>query len=221
MHAPRGGRRLAGIVAVLGWPALGLQLVLTLQLATANGKSLAGGLIVYFSFFTILTNVLAALTVTLPPALPGSRAGRFFARPDVATGVAASIAIVGITYSVLLRHTWNPQGLQRVADIALHDLMPIAFLIWWWVAVPADRLRWSAAAAWALYPLVYFGYALAHGAQSGQYAYPFIDVGAVGYGRVVLNGLGILAVFLVVGLGLIAVGRWKGRRQAEAASASR
>ena len=42
------------------------------------------------------------------------------------------IAIVGITYSLLLRHMWNPQGTQKIADVLLHDVVPV---------LPRTRIR--------------------------------------------------------------------------------
>ncbi len=202
-------RRLALVSAAIGWAALLVQLALSLRLGLANGKSLPAAVVTYFSYFTILTNILAALCLTLPIAIPASAAGRFFARSVIASGVAMSMAMVGITYSLLLRHTWNPQGIQRLVDSALHDVMPLLFLAWWWIGVKADRLPWSAAVAWAAYPAAYFGYALARGAAIGEYPYPFIDAGALGHGRVFVNGLAMLAGFLGVGLLLLALGRWK------------
>ena len=205
------GRRLAAAAAALGWFALIVQLPLTLNLALANGKSLIGGLVAYFSYFTILTNILVALTLTVPLVHPRSRAAEFFSLPSVGTGVATSIAVVGIAYSLLLRHIWDPQGMQLFADTLLHDVMPVAFLLYWWFAVPAGRLPWTEALIWTLYPLLYFVLVLLRGALSGQYPYPFIHAGEFGYHRVLLNATGILLSFLAIGLLLTAVGRWKQR----------
>ena len=210
MTGPIGiGRRLAAAAGALGWFALVVQLYLTLNHAFANGKSLIGGLVAYFGYFTILTNILAALTLTVPLVRPRSKASELFSLPSVGTGVAASIALVGIAYSLLLRHIWNPSGMQLVADVLLHDVMPVAFLLYWWLAVPAGQLRWTEVLIWMLYPLLYFCLALLRGALTSQYSYPFIHVGELGYQRVLLNATGILLSFLAIGLFLVAVGRWK------------
>src|SRR6185437_6301205 len=42
--------------------------------------------------------------------------------------------------------------------------------------------------AWLAWPLAYFVFALAHGALSGRYLYPFADVGALGIAVVARNG---------------------------------
>ena len=73
---------------------------------------------------------------------------------------------------------------------------------------PPSRLAWS------LYPLAYFGYALLRGEWIGFYPYPFIDVTALGYARVLGNALVMLVAFLLLGLGVIGLDRWQGRRLA-------
>ena len=119
-------------IALVGWSAILLQLVLSLRLATSNGKSVAAGLVIYLSYFTVLTNILVAVALTVPCFAPATKAGRFFDRPGVNTAIAAYIAVVGIAYSLLLRHIWNPEGWQLIADHLLHDAMPILFLVYWW-----------------------------------------------------------------------------------------
>jgi hypothetical protein len=48
--------------------------------------------------------------------------------------------------------------------------------------------------------VVWFAYTLVHGAASGWYPYPFVDVATQGYGRVLLNAVAVTAVFAVVGV---------------------
>jgi hypothetical protein len=198
--------------ASLSWFALLLQLYLTIRLSLTNGTGALHGVWVYVAFFTILTNLLVALALTLPAIAPDSPPGRFFARPGTITGIAANIALVGISYSLLLRHVWDPQGLQKLADVLLHDAMPIVFLLYWWMRARGIALRYMQIAYWAIYPGLYFVYALLRGALSGFYAYPFIDVATLGYMRVLGNALGILVGFIVIAAILIALGRLGVRR---------
>ena len=62
--------------------------------------------------------------------------GWLFLSAMVTLALAAYIAIVGIGYSLLLRHTWDPEGLQKVADILLHDAVPVMFVGCWLIALP-------------------------------------------------------------------------------------
>jgi hypothetical protein len=192
MSVPRIYRNVA---ATLGWATLALQLYLTVTLARANGLGTAEGVIRYFSYFTILTNILVAFALTWPQ------------RPAVVAGIATSISLVCITYNLVLRQLWHPTGLSLIADELLHVVMPVVFVVYWLVLTPKGHLRWTHVAWWALYPIGYLLLVLARATVSGFYPYPFIDVSALGYGRALLNGVGVLAVFVGLGLFAIAIDR--------------
>lgn len=186
------------LLAFIAWSGVLLQLVLSLQLAGRNGQSVAQGLVVYFGYFTVLTNLLVACSLSAVLRQREGRADVLLARPSVLAGVAASIALVGLSYHVLLRHIWNPQGAQWVADVLLHYVTPCLFVLWWLLKAPWPAMRWWSPLVWALYPIAYLAYALLRGLWLGSYPYPFIDVPALGYGRVMVNAFGLLAVFLVI-----------------------
>src|SRR6202789_1507810 len=150
-------------LAALAWCGVLLQLYLSLHSAIENGKGVAGGLVSYFGYFTIVTNLLVCISLTVPLVAPASAPGRFFARSDVTAGVATSIVFVGLAYHVLLRNTWNLQGLQLVADVLLHYVIPALYLVYWWLNFPKGALRWTYPLLWGLYPTVYLIYVLIRG----------------------------------------------------------
>lgn len=200
-------RRLITGLAVLGWAGLTIQLYLIFFARLSIGASLLGGLVSFFSYFTILTNTLVATVLTCAVAERESAARRWFLQPWVSSGIAVSIAVVGLAYSILLRHLWHPEGWQFVADELLHDVMPLLFLGYWWRCVPKGTLRLWHLPLWLIYPLVYFIYALLRGHLLGAYAYPFIDVAVLGYPQVLANAGGILVGFVLVGLLIIGLDR--------------
>jgi hypothetical protein len=205
----------ATITAALAWFALALQCYLTVALSIANGKTLIAGVIVFVSYFTILTNLLVAVVLSFSLWAPGTRWGAWFSRPTVQSGTAVYIAIVGIVYSLLLRHIWDPQGWQKLADVLLHDLIPLLYVAYWVVFVPKNSLRWKDALWWLTYPAAYFAYTLRRGAASGWYPYSFLDAQALGYSRVAANAVMLLAAFLLTGLLFVAIARWRGRAGSE------
>ncbi|MEB2854871.1 Pr6Pr family membrane protein [Pseudomonas atacamensis] len=206
MDSARRQRLITGL-AVLGWAGLAIQLYLILFTRLSIGASLLGGLVSFFSYFTILTNTLVATVLTCAVTERESAARRWFLQPWVSSGIAVSIAVVGLAYSILLRHLWHPEGWQFVADELLHDVMPLLFLGYWWRCVPKGTLRLRHLPLWLIYPLVYFIYALLRGHLLGAYAYPFIDVAVLGYPQVLANAGGILVGFVLVGLLIIGLDR--------------
>ncbi|AUF97704.1 hypothetical protein M2396_003362 [Pseudomonas sp. BIGb0278] len=203
------------LAALLGWFGLSVQLYLVLLARWQEQASLIGGLINLFGFFTVLSNTLVATVLSYAAFGHAAAARRWFLSARVSSGIAASIVLVSIAYSLLLRHLWHPQGWQWLADELLHDVMPLLFVVYWWRVVPKGQLRLSDLGWWSLYPAVYFAYTLWRGQQIGVYPYPFIDVASLGYGQVMINALVVLVAFWAIGLVLLALDRWQGRRRTQ------
>ncbi len=198
-------RAYAAIGALTGWFALVLQLHLMLAQTPGLGRALVGTVVTFFSFFTILTNVLVALVFTFVAMRPDG--GGFFRRPSVQAATTVYIAIVGICYHLLLRQLWQPRGGQLVADTLLHYVMPVGYVLYWFFFAPRTWLHWKDAVAWLVYPGVYLVYILARGAVIGVYPYPFVNVGLLGYGGVFIRAAILVVVFVGIGLLVVAVGR--------------
>ncbi len=195
----------ATVVALLIWAALLLQLWLTMGVVISQGRGFAMGLVVYFGFFTVLTNLLAALCISafaVDKKVPGYRIAT---HPVTLSTVAAAITMVGLVYFLVLRHTWRPEGAQFVADAALHYVNPILAVLFWFVVMPAGAVTWRALPWLFAYPLIYLVYVFGRGEIFKIYPYFFIDVGQIGYGLAMRNSLGVLLAYglvLAVLLGL-------------------
>lgn len=189
-------RPLAAAVAAVAWFGVLLQLHLSLRLTDSMGMSAAQGAAIYLGYFTVLTNMLVGAAMTLPLVAPASAWGRFFAQPMAIGWVTASIVFVGMAYFVLLRHVWNPQGLQLLADVLMHYVVPTLALIYSAMALRRAPLRWTSPLWWSLYLVWYFVYVLVRGVLLGSYPYHFIDVSQLGYALVLRNAVVLLAAFL-------------------------
>lgn len=200
-----------GLITVLAWVGLVLQFWISFYQSLSVGRSPLQSVLFYFGFFTILTNLLIALSLTLGLLVPRSRLGAFFTKPSVETGAAIYIAVVGIVYSLVLRELWNPVGVQKIADLLLHDAVPLLYIAFWATSVPKESLRYQDACWWSAYPLAYLLWALARGAATGFYPYPFIDLRTLGATRVALNGLLLLGLFLTLGFVAVAFAKWQTR----------
>ena len=206
-------RILAGLVAVVGWIGLGLQLWLSMIDMTANGFGAGAALWRYLGYFTILTNILAAIVATRAAFRPDARGGVNDPRFEMA--VATAIIIVGIVYGVLLAHLVSLGGARLLADMLLHRVQPVLFAVLWWTR-RTGRLTWRDALWAPALPAAYAIYALARGRAEGWYAYWFFDAGKLGAGELARNSAAMLAVTLLVGTALV----WADRRKAAANAAS-
>lgn len=102
----------------------------------------------------------------------------------------------------------------------LHYVMPVAFVLDWLWFTPKGRLRWIDPVKWLAFPLIYGGWTLIHGLATHWWPYGFVDVDALGLGRVVAIFGALLVFFLLVGLALVGLDRVFGRRTGDTASAA-
>lgn len=217
MQRERLRRPALAVLAILAGFGVCLQLWLSVRLAASNGQSLGQGLVAYFGYFTVLTNILVALTAAASLVASPARLARGPGSGSVRGCATTAIVLVGIAYHLLLRHIWSPQGWQWIADITLHYAVPLAALACWVAFPPRERLPAWAPLTWCAYPVAYFVYALVRGALIGSYPYPFIDVDQLGYARALANAVGLLAGFIVLGFAVRAVAAVRSRAVATGA----
>jgi hypothetical protein len=108
-HNTRGRLALA-LVAVIAWFGVLLQLWLSIRLALSNGKSIADGFIAFFGYFTVLTNIFAALTSLLPLALGSTRLGRWFGTGMVLGCTTTAILLVASSITCFSAMFGRPRG---------------------------------------------------------------------------------------------------------------
>lgn len=190
--------------AVIGLAGIALQFYFMLQFTYISKLE---AVIRFFSFFTILTNMGVVLGYACPLLTAQSVAGRFLSSASARAATLVYIVMVGAVYNLFLRQLYHPLGWAKLADILVHDVAPVFYLVFWLTFGAKTDLRWSDAGRWLLFPLAYLGYSLARGALVHYYPYPFIDVTVSGYSRVLINATGFTAVFWGLGLIVIALAR--------------
>ena len=209
------------VVSALGWFAIILQYWLIAS--TRSGPDLVAWTINYFSFFTTIGNILVALAMTLPWLAPRSRLAQWLLRPSVRTVIVAYIIVVGLVYHLMLRNLYNPQGWRLVCVIILHYVIPPLFIIDWLAFVQKRDLSWKILFGALALPVLYVAWTLVHGAVTGFYPYPFINVARFGYAQVLMTIGAMIAAFVCLVLGLVGIGRlsagWALRRSDEQAEA--
>lgn len=180
----------------------------------------------FFSFFTVLSNVLAAGVLTWAGIVhlrrPGTpAAGTPVDGPALATVLACAttaMIITGVVYNLLLRGLTLPQGSEPVpwSNEVLHLIGPLFLLLDLFVAPRRRALPWRSVAVVLIFPLVWTAYTLVRGplvtnpgtGDPWWYPYPFLNPHNDGGWPSVLLYVVIIAIaFVVVGAATVGVGR--------------
>ena len=189
-------RLVAALIALVACAGLAIQFQATL----ASGYSVGATLWILVRFFTIITNIGVAVTMSL--LAMGKRPSPFWLG-----GITLAILLVGVVYMTLLRGLLQLSGGALLADTLLHKATPVLVAFWWLAFAEKGRLELRDPLLWAIYPLTYLPYALTRGAAEGIYAYPFISVADLGWGGVLTTCALIALAFVIAGLGLVALDR--------------
>lgn len=197
-------RKFAIAGALLGWFAIIMQWYLSNSIRIL---SLPEFFLRFIGYFTITTNILAALTFTMYAFSSSSRLGRWLRQPDSIFAITVFIIIVGIVYNTILRFLWQPTGLQWLVDELLHTIQPLLFFLFWYLFIPKQVLTVKRFLSWLIYPAVYMLYIGILGVFTGHYPYPFADVGQLGYYRALLNGASVVLASIVIAWLLIILTR--------------
>ncbi len=207
-------RWIAAVLAIIGWSALAVEF--NFLLGDHRPPRIAHAAVEFFSFFTVISNLLVAAMLTasaLGP--PGRSAGVLGAR--ITAGAVVYILMTGLVYTLLLRQS-HGSLLGWLVDIALHQLVPLGYAFFWAAFLPKRRLDRRDAFRWLILPLLFAMVALVRGAITDEYTYPFLNPAHLGYPLVILNIVLLSLPFL--GLGMIVV-RVSGILERESARESR
>lgn len=163
---------------------------------TAEGAAGAVARVVdTLSYFTIWSNVVVAVSVTL-----------LLARPLRATPLARvlrlsgllMITVTAIVYQVLLAPAVDVTGWSLLTDPVLHVVTPVLTVLVWAVWGPRGWITAREVPLALVVPLVWIAWMLARGAVVHAYPYGFANVEEHGYGPVALTLLVILVFGVVV-----------------------
>ncbi|MBG9377753.1 Pr6Pr family membrane protein [Panacibacter sp. DH6] len=190
-----------------------------LTVTAAGTEPMLTRIVRFFSFMTILTNILVALAYVLPLAAPSSKAGRFFAKPNTQSAILVYIIVVCLGYHFLLANVWKPEGLQYWVDKSLHYLVPFLYLLFYLVFVVKGTLAFNNVYRWLIYPTVYLVYAMTRGAITGDYPYPFLNLHTHEASKVYAVIAVLFAVYISLSLIVVAFDRLMGKRSALAQTA--
>lgn len=160
-------------------------------------------LIQFLSYFTIESNLLIALGMTIAVAVPNTRTGKWVTGNSFQTALAVYIVVVAVVYNFVLRNSWAITGWGSITDDMLHVVIPLLYLVYWFIFIPSRSLRWAYAAVWLIFPAIYMIYTFLRGEVIGKYPYPFLNVTKIGFEQALINSGFVALGFLVTGFILV------------------
>lgn len=195
-------KTLALLFALIGWFAIIAQLFLMIE---NRITPITEALIRFFSFFTILTNVVVAAYFTSIALIKNPN--KLLDTPGILTAITIYIFMVGSVYQIALRHIWEPQGLQMVVDELLHSVIPVLVILFWSMFEKTKTINYSQVVKWIIYPILYLIFILIRGSYSTFYPYPFVDVVALGMTKVLINSIILLLVCMLTSVVFVFIGK--------------
>lgn len=189
---------------LIAWAAVITQFILMMQTTKVTELET---IVRFFSYFTILTNLLVASYFTAVFIRCPFQKIFPYQSTGFLTATTLYITVVGLVYQIVLRPLWSPKGLQFIVDETLHSVVPIMTIIFWALYEKKKEVRWTQIPGWLIYPLAYFFYVMIRGGFSGFYPYPFVNVDKLGMDKVLLNAVLLLILFAVLGAFYIGIGK--------------
>ncbi len=178
------------VVRVVIALAITSALAAQLQLAEARGNINVGN---FFSFFTVESNIAAALVLIALEFSPGTALNDLARRTRPA--VTLYMSMTGVIYIFSLAPSAADVGLTaRWVDVVVHLVCPVAVVLDWFLAPPDDAPEYKEIRTWLVVPVLYVAYSLIRGAIVDWYPYPFLDSRLDGGGGAVTSSVAVLAV---------------------------
>ena len=173
-------------------------------------------LVNFFSYFTILSNALAAIALLIGAyySFTVKRDPRWYNL--FLAAVVTYMATTGVVYNLLLRNITLDQGSTVPwSNEVLHLIAPIYIVVVWILSPGKSKLAWTSIWAIIAFPLVWSVYTMIRGPLVGWYPYPFLNPdGPDGPVSVIVYVVAISAFIIAVSSLSIAVSRAGAARSA-------
>lgn len=200
------------VLALLVVLAVSLQLFIayrapgvrkTSETGVLGGTDLADRFMRALSLYDVQCAILAGLVAVLI-VLDPTRDRPMFRAVRLTALIGTTLTCV--VYTAVFSEHQAPTGLaETTASALLHYVIPVATVVGWVLVRSATRIDGHAVVGSLVFPSAWVAYSLARGEESHWYAYPLIDVAALGYTRVAVNLLAVLCLQVAVAFAFASV----------------
>jgi hypothetical protein len=188
LKADRAYHALVAILALIG---LAIEYHATLK---GHPGAIGRATMLYFSFFTILGNLLVAAMAA------GFAIGQPWARASAARAATTLyIVVVAIIFQLLLAAIVKPTGIDWWGNMLAHQLVPVLWVIGWLAFGRHGGISATTPLLWLIFPAAYGAWTLLHGALTNWYPYPFLSIKTEGGQQVAINMAWMALFFLILG----------------------
>lgn len=168
------------------WAGAALIASALIHVLVDRGDSATFSVSNFFSYFTVLSNLVAIATLVVG------------GRNEMLRGAAVLyMGMTGLVYALLLSGV--DVQTPGFSNWVLHRIMPLVVVLDWLYVPPRVPLTLRRTLAWLVFPLLYLPYTLIRGEIVDWYPYPFVDpTRDGGYLRVAGNSAGVALGFVAM-----------------------
>jgi hypothetical protein len=161
--------------------------------------SLFMSIVYYFNYFTNWTNILLTAYFFITCFLYDYKIGVWSNKDYVRSALLLYILVIGVGFHFLISKFWEPEGILLWGSNICHYITPILMLIDCALLKPSIKIKFKHTVLWLIYPIAYALFVIIKGSLTGHYPYFFLHVGDLGIVRVLINIIGFLCVYLILG----------------------
>ena len=169
------------------------------------------------NYYTLMTNVLCAVYFFAAMIYESNKGSTLL--PTLKGAVVLGITITGLVYHFMLSGSFQMQGTISLSNLLLHYIVPLMSVLDWLLFSDKGHYSWKSPFVWLLLPDGYFVYAFIRvtlganlGYDGNRYPYPFLNVDALGWGKVLVTGLVLNLLFIFLGFLFVMIDRFMARK---------
>lgn len=148
-----------------------------------------------FRYYTIQSNLIVSIYFSMY-LIKDIKNNELFQR--LIGGVTIYISITFLVFLLFLQSGYHPTGWSFVSNILLHYLVPLLTITFLVVSREEAVLKFKDPFIWVLYPFLYLIFVIIYGSITGDYIYPFFQVGDIGILGLIFTIIQLVGFFFIL-----------------------
>ncbi|MBD3339985.1 MAG: hypothetical protein GF353_12800 [Candidatus Lokiarchaeota archaeon] len=194
------------IVYILAWIGLMIRIFIAI-IEVGSGTEPVLYLGDMSSYFTVQTNILVLFWLTLALVYRNHEKKPRIMHPIVHGAICLYISGTFVIFAIFLSPYYQPTGIEAVANILMHYIVPLAFILEWFITELDTQYQYRYLLYYTIYPLAYLFYTLIRGTITGFYPYWFFDLNNISIIQLVINVIFLMMLFTIIASIYIALNR--------------